>query len=221
MANTQFGPYEIAVNESNASRRMVYFSLYSASRETMPVTLGQNIQPALHLGGRAAISTSSTVRAADATNGLYYLVLSQSETSVVGQAIIRMSNTSIPETTVTIQFKAVDSGDSMRFGMFSQPNAAAGASGGLPLIGSDYGSTFTVGVSNLNAAMQRSIASSWMSTNLGQNRYAQEALFALRNRVFISGSTMTVYHPDDTTSSWTASVTTGTVTITGCDPGGL
>lgn len=140
MANSSFGPYHIAVNESNASRRMVYFSLYSASRETIPMTLGQlTVQPVLHVGGRAAISTTSTVRAADATNGLYYCVLAQSETTVVGQAIMRMSGTSIPETTVTIQFDAVDSGDSMRFGLFSQPNAAAAAAGGLPTFGTGAG----------------------------------------------------------------------------------
>lgn len=77
------------------------------------------------------------------------------------------------------------------------------------------------GAKFLSVAGERSIASSWMSTNLGQNRYAQEALFTLRNRVLVSGSTGTVYHPDDTTSAWTFSVTTGTATITSLDPGGL
>lgn len=77
------------------------------------------------------------------------------------------------------------------------------------------------GVNIVSTAGERSIASSLLSTNIGQARYVQEAVFALRNRVLISGSTGTVYHPDDTTSAWTFSVTTGTATITSLDPGGL
>jgi len=47
----------------------------------------------------------------------------------------------------------------------------------------------------------------------------QQAFELLRNRVQISGSTMTVFLADDTTSSWTATVSTGTATIYGIDPG--
>ena len=77
------------------------------------------------------------------------------------------------------------------------------------------------GVLLVGTAGMRSIASSWMSTNLGSDRFAQEAIFALRNRVQISGSTGTVFHPDDVTSSWTFSVTTGTSPLAGIDPGGV
>jgi hypothetical protein len=72
----------------------------------------------------------------------------------------------------------------------------------------------------LSAAGERSAASSLLSTNLGADRYVQQAIEVLRNRVLISGSTMTVYQTDDTTSSWTATVSTGTLTITQIDPGG-
>lgn len=74
------------------------------------------------------------------------------------------------------------------------------------------------GVNIVSTAGARSIASSWMSTNLGNAHLAQEALFALRNKVTVGGSVMTVFLPDDVTSSWTASVTTGTTTITGVAP---
>lgn len=72
----------------------------------------------------------------------------------------------------------------------------------------------------IGTAGMRSIASSYLSTNMGNNRLVQEAYFALRNRFLISGSTMTVYQTDDTTSSWTATVSTGTATVYGVDPVG-
>lgn len=81
-----------------------------------------------------------------------------------------------------------------------------------------YSGLTIAGVQIISTAGERSIASSWMSTNLGNTRLAQEYLFPLRNKVTIAGSVMTVFAPDDTTSSWTASVTTGTATITGVDP---
>jgi hypothetical protein len=76
------------------------------------------------------------------------------------------------------------------------------------------------GVQLVSTAGMRSIASSWMSTNMGNSRFAQDYLWPLRNRVQISGSTMTVYHPDDSTSAWTASVTTGADPLSGIDPAG-
>ena len=76
------------------------------------------------------------------------------------------------------------------------------------------------GVLFIGTAGARSLASSYLSTDLGNARYVQQAYEVLRNRVQISGSTMTVYQTDDTTSSWTASVTTGTNTVTQIDPGG-
>jgi hypothetical protein len=77
------------------------------------------------------------------------------------------------------------------------------------------------GLTALSAAQMRSIASSVMSTNIGDGRLYQEAMFALRNRVLIEGSVGTVYQTDDTTSSWTFGITSlGTAPISGINPGG-
>src|SRR4051812_45866151 len=116
------GVTEITFMESVQSRRVVYLSCYSASRATVPVTLAQNLQPVLYVGGGLNLSTNSTLRAADATNGLYFLVLTQSECSAVGlagPATIRCSNTSVLETRVNINFTKLDSADSMRAGLFA------------------------------------------------------------------------------------------------------
>lgn len=64
------------------------------------------------------------------------------------------------------------------------------------------------------------IASSILSFNLGNNRLVQEAIDALRNRVQVGTSTMTVYRTDDATPSWTASVTSGQFPIASTDPTG-
>lgn len=84
----------------------------------------------------------------------------------------------------------------------------------------------TVEVSNIGRASMQSMADSFlrrgiaMGTDVG--RSVQDALRALRNKVAIGGSTLTVYTEDDATSAWTAGVTTSASAdpITGIDPGG-
>jgi hypothetical protein len=73
----------------------------------------------------------------------------------------------------------------------------------------------------LSTAGERSVASSFLSTSLGGTtpRLIQQAFELLRNRVQASGSTLTVYKADDTTSSWTATLSTGTATVYGVQPG--
>jgi hypothetical protein len=51
-------------------------------------------------------------------------------------------------------------------------------------------------------------------------RLVKHALAPLRNKVSIEGSTLTVYAADDTTSLWTAVITTGTDPVSGVDPVG-
>lgn len=67
---------------------------------------------------------------------------------------------------------------------------------------------------------KRSIASSVWSTNFGNNRWAFESLFGIRNRVQVGLSVMTVYGPDDATPAWVASVTSGQFPIASTDPTG-
>lgn len=86
--------------------------------------------------------------------------------------------------------------------------------------GSHSGATID-GAMFLSAAGERSAASSLLSTTLGGTtpRLIQHSFELLRNKVAISGSTMTVYKADDTTSSWTATISTGTATVYGVAPG--
>jgi hypothetical protein len=83
-----------------------------------------------------------------------------------------------------------------------------------------YSGVTVDGAKFLSTAGERSVASSYLSTNMGNNRLVQEAYFTLRNKFVISGSTMTVYMTDDSTSAFTATVSTGTATVYGVDPTG-
>lgn len=86
--------------------------------------------------------------------------------------------------------------------------------------GSHSGATID-GVMFLSVAGERSTASSLLSTNMGGTtaRLFQQGWELLRNKVTISGSTMTVFKGDDATSSWTATISTGTATVYGVTPG--
>lgn len=77
------------------------------------------------------------------------------------------------------------------------------------------------GAKFLSTAGERSTASSLLSTSLGGTtpRLVQQTFELLRNKVILSGSTGTVMKADDTTSSWTFTVSTGTATVYGIAPG--
>lgn len=101
-------------------------------------------------------------------------------------------------------------------------NIAAGAYSGVTVginnIGAGTFSGVTVGVNNISGSNITQFAS-WLSYNLGNARIPQEAIFALRNKVDATGgSVMTVYKTDDSTSAWTASVSTSANAISAIDP---
>lgn len=75
----------------------------------------------------------------------------------------------------------------------------------LPGNYSDVSFSITSGAANASAdaLLKRDIA-----TGASGGRSVQDALRPLRNRVLIDGSTLTVYTEDDSTSAWTASVST-------------
>lgn len=71
-------------------------------------------------------------------------------------------------------------------------------------------------VENADALLGRNVAG-----GSSTGRLVKEALYFLRNKWTVSGGTMTVYETDDTTSSWTSTITgtAGADPVTGSDPG--
>lgn len=73
--------------------------------------------------------------------------------------------------------------------------------------------TDAIGAAELSQAAAQKIADEFLNRDLaggasGDSRGVRNALRSLRNRVAVSGGTVTVYEEDDTTSAWTAAVTT-------------
>lgn len=231
----------LKLNESSASLRVVPLpALIRASDGTSSATNESGRTFYFSVGG-VDYGSGGSLSAVSAAMGLYTCNFAASKISVTGPGFVYYglpnSSLTVLATSAPFMVVPVDSYDSMRFGLFALPNAAAEAAGGLITSGTGTGqlsvSAGSVGLKAqthsgatidgamfLSVAGERSTASSLLSTNLGNSRYVQQAFEVLRNRVLISGSTMTVYQTDDTTSSWTASITTGTNTVTQIDPGG-
>ena len=97
----------------------------------------------------------------------------------------------------------------------------AATASGVTLHAGTHSNATIPGVSNVAAiatAGRDAIAQSLLSLDVGNSRIVQEYLWPLRNRVEIEGSTVTVYKPDDTTSSWTGSLSTATFALSGVNP---
>lgn len=89
--------------------------------------------------------------------------------------------------------------------------------------GSDYLQVDSIqveGADATNTVADAILTRDWNSVTGEASRSALNALRMLRNRVAISGSTMTVYEEDDSTTAWTGTVTTdsGANPVTQVDP---
>lgn len=73
---------------------------------------------------------------------------------------------------------------------------------------------------SFGAQLEEDVPRSILSFDVGNGRIVQEYLWPLRNKVVSdrTSSIITVYKPDDVTSSWTASTTTASIAISGFDP---
>ncbi len=97
----------------------------------------------------------------------------------------------------------------------------AATASGVTLHPGTHSAATIAGVSNIGtiaSAGRDDMARSLLSLSVGNSRIVQEYLWPLRNRVEIEGSTVTVYKPDDTTSSWTGSLSTATFALSGVNP---
>jgi len=138
-----FWPTEIPFNTSVASQRVVYASFFSDSQTTRPVTTMAGIVPRILVGPNyISVSSSWQIVGGSGLSGVYRLVLAQSECSAQGgpgYVVLHTSVNSVGNCYHPVYFPRVDSYDTMRMGLFSQPNAAAEAAGGLPTLGTGTG----------------------------------------------------------------------------------
>ncbi len=131
-------PILVTNNSSVTSQRVIPLWCVG-SNGTTPATAEAGGQPTWMLGGVYYGATANTLSAWSANAGEYFLVLAKSETSVVGQGVVRYSSGNALETATPFEILAVDSFDSVRAGLTALPNAAAAAAGGLPTFGTGTG----------------------------------------------------------------------------------
>lgn len=90
--------YAIQVDESNASRRVVYLWAVQ-SNGTSAATNEAGGQPRMSVGGLSMWTTANTLSAISANAGLYSLVLGASDISLLGQGTVQYSSgTALPNT---------------------------------------------------------------------------------------------------------------------------
>lgn len=117
---------------------------------------------------------------------------------------------------VTVTTNNDKTGYSIGTGGIAAASFAAGAIDNAAIaadaIGASEIAADAIGSSELAATAAAEIADALLGRNVAGGsdggRTVKQALYALRNRVAIGAGTMTVYQTDDTTSEWTAAVTT-------------
>jgi hypothetical protein len=181
-------------NEGTAARRRVPMRLFT-SDGTSPDTGATGDAAYMGVNSAGTIALDNTLTEIHAAHGMYYVELTQSNTSVLG--------------THPIYHVAGDFGqhvanvDIVNFNPYSSfSNIAAGAYSGVTLGINDIDPSALSAVAD--ALLSRSIAGSEQTTV----RNVTNSLRFLRNRVWAQNSVLTVYQEDDSTSAWTASITT-------------
>ena len=168
-----------------------------------------------------------TVTITEMENGWYSFPLSSSHSDTLGLLTISLSHASIKRVNLQWRVSARTLDE-----LASPTNITAGTittvSGNVT---GEVGSVATGGISSgsLAASAQNAIADAYLDRNMatgtdsGTNstaiRTPRQALRALRNKATISGGTVTVTKEDDSTTSWTAAVTTAAGDpLSGVDP---
>ena len=89
-------------DEGTATRRRIPMRLF-VSDGTSPDTGATGDDMQLSVNGAAAVASTATVKAADATDGMYYVELTQSETSVLGSIAVWHDDGDFPQHVANVQ----------------------------------------------------------------------------------------------------------------------
>lgn len=148
--------YAVQVNESSASRRVVYLWCVQ-SNGTTPAANEAGGQPNMSVGGLPMWASAATLSAISATAGHYSLVLGASDISLLGQGTITYSSGTALPTSVNVEIVGYDpfvafsrftSGDSVGLKAQVHSGATVGVGGIAPATYSGV----TVGINNITPA---------------------------------------------------------------------
>ena len=209
--------FQIVNFDSGDSLRLGVFALPNAAAEASGglITLGTGTGQLHVSSGSVGLKqqTHSGATIGGLTSGVTLYADTHSGATVQGVTRLNSSVTIANATysAVTVRLDVVNySGATVGVG-----NIAAGSYSGV-----------TVEISNIAQSARSLMADDLLlrdiATGSSGGRSVQDALRVLRNRVEISGSAMTVYTEDDSSSAWTASVSTtaDTAHIAGINPAG-
>jgi hypothetical protein len=209
--------FQISPLNSNDSMRAGLFALPNAAAEaaggliTRGTGTGQLTVSSGSVGLIAQVHSGATV--AGLTSGVTLFAGTHSGATIQGLTLLNSGVTinNALYSAVTVRVDAITySGVTVNVA-----NIAPGVYSGV-----------TIAVNDIAQSVRSQIADDLLFRDIAGGgfggRSVQEALYALRNRVDLEGSTMTVYTADDVSSSWTASVSTTGVSqfISGVNPGG-
>lgn len=197
------GTGEIDTNGGRATADVTYIA--GAAVNTSTAQLGVNI---VNFGGAAGTFASGRPE----VNASYIAGSAVSTTSAqIGVNLVNIAGAAVSTSTAQLGVNTVNAG---------------GTAWGSGAITAASIATDAVDADALADDAANAIADAILGRNLeggsSSGRLVKEALYPLRNRVAVSGGTMTVYGVDDATSKWTATVTTteGANPITAIDPAG-
>lgn len=127
-------------SEGSASLRRIPMWMVGSDGTTPPTTQAAG-QPQINwiARGAATVNTAATLSAVSVLAGEYYVELNASEVSALGIASVQYRAAAVIPTSTYFQIVNLDSGDSVRLGLFALPNAAAEAAGGLITMGTGTG----------------------------------------------------------------------------------
>lgn len=128
--------FQIKQSEATAARRRIPVLFVSSTDGFTPTT---PTSPAAYIstnGGTFVATTNAvtleTLAAGQSASGCYYLELTAAEVATLGVINVNVQSTNCRQYNAVIQVMAYDAYDVVRIGLTALPNAAAGASGGLP-----------------------------------------------------------------------------------------
>lgn len=187
-----------------------------------------NVEDIAALGTYAAPTASKCrFKQVDATNhkGLYEFQFADARYSVASSKRLVISATgaaNLLDADYEIELVRYDPFDGVRLGLTALPNAAADAPGGLPISdagGLDLDTKLANAVPTTAAVADKVLVRNIAGGSDG-GRTVTSALRLLRNKWTLAGGTLTVTEEDDTTSAWTAAVTSDAAAnpIIGSDP---
>jgi hypothetical protein len=222
-------PFYIRDNEATATRRRVPLYIYADTAGTAWAGSVTGVKARLSVNGAAEADTAADI--VRVAGSYHYAQLSQAEVNVAPGDIIHVR---VPAVSGRLEaFAVCEIGADDIFAAAPTDSSIATAVDAIvadnfaaipAAVATSVWAAGTRELTTISASIREAIADTLLGRTIAGaangGRTVTSALRALRNRVTRVGATLTVFAEDDTTTAYTAALTTDTnaATITGVDP---